>query len=42
MNGALASTTDHFLLLLIQHREDLKMIRAEPVGVIANRGTASY
>ena len=31
-------TTDHFYLLLIQLREDLNAMRAEPGGVIVNRG----
>ena len=31
------STTDHILLLHLQHPEDLNMIRAELTGVIAKR-----
>ena len=34
--------TDHFRSLLIQHWEDLYMIRAEPADVIANSGLWKY
>ena len=36
------STTDHFLLLLVHHREDLNMIGAELAGVITNSGLMWY
>ena len=37
----MASTTDHFLMLPVQDGEDVKTMRAEPAGVIANSGIMS-
>ena len=38
----MGSTTDHSLLLCIQHGEDLNTMRAEPAGVIGNSGLDEY
>ena len=42
LSSLLGSTTDHYYLLLTQHREDLNTMRAEPADVIAWRVPRSH